>query len=382
MFFWKSKDNPWIPARAARKNPPILITMIICFALFVGYIYIGDFVRDLISKGVSALSGSAIKDLPLNDDIYEINHTYTFIILVPIIYFYMKYIEGRSAKTFSLSKNDSINSLLTGFILGTVILAVILGFLSIFHIFTIKGPGKFDLLTFILGLLSVAIASFSIEYFFRGAILSSFGARNHPLIAIAASAFIYALCNYIYYNADGGFNFLFFINHFLLGCIFGIIVFRTKNVWITIGARFALMFFSQLIFNIPWSGFTYIHTLFSIRYTTVSIWFTVKSVLGIDTGFCMFAFLLIVLALSLFIPVKSTETGKDKYFRHVQEKNVQPIVHSQPADNTEETIKNDINESSPILQEDINENNDDWEEETTRDISTPNYNAPEDYLKK
>lgn len=383
MFFWQTKDNPWIEARKARKNPPILITMLLCALLFWGYMYLAFYTRELIYNVITKIVNSMVEsgalknnEIPLFDDISAILFSIPFIFLVPIGLLYAKFIEGRSSRTFALEKENRVNRFFTGFLIGTIILAAILGFLAIFNIYSVKGIAKFNWLSFVSGFISICIWSFSIEYFFRGALLSSFGAKNHPLTAILASSIFYALCMYFYYNNLREMNFFLIVDHLLLGCLLGVVVYRTKTVWTSIGIRFGIMLFSQIILGIPFSGYSYEHGLFTSKYTTASIWFTTKLVQGIDTGFCMFVMLIIALALAVFIPVKAADDDKNKYFRHVgsEEQEIAGI----------DDINNDIEETKTVSEDNSadEQNEEEWDEEETRDIGTPNYRAPEDYLKK
>ena len=396
MFFWNTKDNPWHAARQARKIPPILITMLLCFALFWAYMYAAYGLRELVINGVRALlnaafAGDGLKAFANNidGDINAIAYAFPFILLMPIGWLYAKFVEGRKSSTFLFDWGHFSTHFFSGFLVGTVILACALGFLSIFRIFQITGAGDLYIVSFILGILSIALCCIGQEYYFRGMVLSSFGANNHPLVAILAAGILSGLCNYFFFDAKV-LNFFFIIDHILLGWLLGVLVFRTKSVFTAVGVRFALMFFSQLVLGIPFSDYSYAHSLFASEYTTGSIWFTTKSVLGVDTGFAMFVFLIIALALALLIPVRGSRKAKEQeqktYFKHVEpskpksepepEKKVPASPSGKPKPASPKPKK------APKPEPAASDDDDEWEEEETRDIETPHYKAPEDYLKK
>lgn len=410
MFFWNTKDNPWHAARQARKIPPILITLLLCFALFWGYSYAAYGLRELVLKGLSALLNATVQDEALktfadniNGDINVIAYTFTFILLMPLGWLYAKYIEGRRSDTFLFDWKHFTQHFFPGFLIGTAMLGAALGFLSIFRIFQIKGAGDFYWITFLLGLLSLMLNAVGQEYYFRGVVLSSFGANNHPLLAILAAAILSGLCNYFYYDAKV-FNFFFIIDHILLGCLLGVLVFRSRSVFTAVGVRFSLMFLSQLALGIPFSDHSYAHTLFESKYTTGSIWFTTKSVLGVDTGFAMFSVLIIALALAVLLPDRSLKKEKEKenktFFKHIEPSEKKEAA--KPADKPEKTPgakpadpgkpaakpaqepakKAPKPAPEPKPEPAPADDDEDWEEEETRDIGTPNYKAPEEYLKK
>ena len=144
MFFWNTKDNPWHAARQARKIPPILITMLLCFALFWAYMYAAYGLRELVINGVRALlnaafAGDGLKAFANNidGDINAIAYAFPFILLMPIGWLYAKFVEGRKSSTFLFDWGHFSTHFFSGFLVGTVILACALGFLSIFRIFQI-----------------------------------------------------------------------------------------------------------------------------------------------------------------------------------------------------------------------------------------------------
>ena len=398
MFFWKTQDNPWLAARSARKNPPILITMLLCFALFWGYMYAAYGLRELIFGGISALLSSLIEsgaienlEYAIYDDFNVIAYSFTFILLVPLGILYAKLVEGRSPRSFALHRDRFFRRFFLGFLIGTAVLAAVLGFLSIFRIFRVTGFGDFHWLSFLLGVICILILCFSEEYFFRGMVLSSFGARSHPLTAVFAAAVLSSVCNYFYFNNIREFNLFLIADHILLGCLLGILVYRTGNLITAVGVRTALVFLSQLVFGIPFSNYSYAHTILASKYTTASIWFTTDIIPGIDTGFGMFAILALALALAIFLPARGTGVEKPEtkaYFRHVKtvpqpaaadpdpEAEARPSASccspSAPTENTDITPES----SSGNMEEET------WDEEVARAPVAPNYKAPEDYLKK
>ncbi len=407
-MFWKTQDNPWIAARNARKNPPILISMLLYFALFWGYMYAAYGLRELIFGGISAILGSLIEngtiqnlEYAIYDDLNVIAYSFTFILLVPLGILYVRLIEGRNCKSFMLHKNHFFSHFFLGFLIGTAVLAAVLGFLSIFRIFTISGIGDFHWLSFLLGTLCILLMCFSEEYFFRGAVLSSFGARNHPLVAILAAAVLSSVCNYFYFNNIREMNFFLIVNHILLGCLLGILVYRTHSLTSAVGVRVALLFLSQLIFGIPFSNYYYVHSVFESKYTTVSIWFTTDVIPGVDTGFGMFVMLLLALIPAVFLSGRSTKkqnVQQTTFFRHVQPTNPADPLNTEPQSQTDSVSKPHTAEDtqpsisdSPVSVEQtqspkmvntdaVEEEN--WEDEETRAPITPNYQSPEDYLKK
>ena len=395
MFFWNTKDNPWHAARQARKNPPILITMLLCLLLFWGYSYAAYGLRELVLKGISALLNATIQDDALQTfadnikgDINVIAYTFTFILLMPIGWLYAKFVEGRKSDTFLFDWKHFTSHFFPGFLIGTAILGAALGFVAIFRIVQVKGAGDFYWITFLLGLLSLMLNAIGTEYYFRGVVLSSFGARNHPLVAILAAGILSGLCNYFYYDAKV-FNFFFIIDHILLGCLLGVMVFRSRSVFTAVGTRFAMTVLTQSVLGLPFSDYTFAHTLFESKYTTGSIWFTTKSVLGVDSGFAMFAFLIIALALAVLLPDKSLQKEKEKedntFFKHVEPAEKKPGKPAQPAEKpaakpAEKPAKKAPPKPAPEPKP--ADDDEDWEEEETRDIATPNYRAPEEYLKK
>ena len=395
MLFWKNKVNPWAEAAKARKNPPILITMLLNFAIFWGYMYLSNLLRGLIFKGISALLVRLIESgvmensqYAIYDDMNVIAYSLTFILLVPIAIAYMKFIEGRSIKTVLSDGDDAYLKLLGGFAIGTVILAAILGFLSFFKIFVISGAGDAHWLSLLLGFISVALMSYGIEYYFRGFLLSSFGARNHPLAAIFASAVLYAVCMYFYFNTNRSLNIYLILDHLLLGILLGIITCRTRSIWTAVGIRFAIALIAQLVLGIPLSGYTYVHSLFASKYTTASIWFTTSTVQGVDTGCAMFSVLVIAVLLALFLPAakKKDEAEKKLYFRHVGPEAAAPA--SEPTIPAAKPAASAAKPAAPASKPaaapapEPEADDEDWEEEQTRDVSTPQYKKPEDYLKQ
>ena len=396
MFFWKMQDNPWIHARSARKNPPILITMLLCFVLFWGYMYAAYGLRELVFGGVSAILTSLIEsgaienlEYAIYDDFNVIAYSFTFILLIPLGILYAKLVEGRSCQSFALHKERFFRRFLSGFLAGAAVLAAVLGFLSIFRIFSIAGAGDFHWLSFLLGILCILIMCFSEEYFFRGMVLSSFGARNHPLIAIFAAAVLSSICNYFYFNNIREPNLLLITNHILLGCLLGILVYRTGNLITAVGARTALVFLSQLLLGIPFSNYSYAHSIFASKYTTVSIWFTTDVIPGVDTGFGMFVMLTLALALAVFLPVRGGKRGQTQqpsYFRHVDSAPAAPTQPESSPGTKASNLAASASDESPALSEQNDAGaagaEENWEEEETRAPIAPKYQAPEDYLKK
>lgn len=296
--------------------------------------------------------------------------------------FYVK--NGCSRQNALIRREEGINHFFSGFLIGIAILGAALGFIAIFKIYSIKGAGDFHWLSFVLGTLCILAMSWSQEYFFRGAVLSAFGKSNHPLVAILIAAILSSICNYFYFNNVRDMNLLLIVNHLLLGCLLGVLTFRSRSILPAVGVRTAIVFFSQLILGIPFSNYFYVHSLFESKYTTISIWFTTEIIPGVDTGFAMFVMLMLALTIAVLWPAANKSRVESKsYFRHVAEEKPAEQVKPQPVSPAPEPktesapVKKPVEPEIPAADED-----DDWEEEETRDIGTPTYRAPEDYLKK
>ena len=256
-----------------------------------------------------------------------------------------------------------------------------------------EGELRTDLLARIADIFSVLICGFSFEYYFRGFVLSSLGARSRASVAVLLTAILSTAAHSYYW----GYSILSIFNNLLFDVLLGLLVVRTGSTFSACAARASFLFVCQFVFGTTYSGAAYTHALVPTTIDYSSLW--VGTVNGIDSGYTFAIILATALLLLLFFPRKAPddEFESGPFFQHV------PVVKTKPEDqvplNGDSIQSEDV---APVLRRPSDfpkregqpsaggtenstlppaEEEEEWEEEERRIHVEPDYKKPEDYLK-
>lgn len=391
MLFWKVQTDPFAEAKSARKSIPIFITLLLAGLLYYGFsegtYFLYTKLYDLIQKQVALYKIDA--ELPIFYDLGVIIRSAASAVLVLFASLYVRFLEGRRLSTMGFSKEGLWRNLLKGAAVGLVLFGAMLGVLVFSGSYQFEGELRDDILTRIAGILSILICGFSFEYFFRGFVLSSLGARSRIATAILLTAALSTAAQSYYW----GYSVISVFNNFFFNSLLGLLVARTGSVTTACAARISFLFVCQFVFGTTYSGAAFAHAFVPTAVNYASPWAGTAN--GIDNGYAFTIIVVAAVLTALFLPKKEPETELESrpFFQHV------PVGKKSGAEAATEAADStpDAREASSVLrrpesldkpggakQQDepqAADDEEDWEEETARVHVDPDYKKPEDYLK-
>ncbi len=392
MLFWKVRTDPFSEAKTARKSIPVFLTMLLAALLFVGFRYSVEFLIEqlfqFVQKQVALykIDGEASIFYDM-DVIIRASATAILILLASL---YVRFLEGRRLSTMGFHKEGLWRNLFKGILVGILLFGAMLGMLVFSGNYKMEGELRTDLLARIVGIASVWICGFSFEYFFRGFVLSSLGARSRFGTAVFLTAVLSTAAQSYYW----GYSILSIFNNLLFDMLLGLLVVRTGSAFAACTARASFLFVCQFVFGTVYSGAVYTHAFVPTTINYSSLW--VGTANGIDNGYTFAIILGVALLLLLFLPKKMPEEAFETgpFIKHVPVEKAnaqgQDTASGKSAKTTESATV--LRRPSSIPErpaqqseaEDRNSAPDDeenWEEEESRAHVEPAYKKPEDYLK-
>lgn len=227
MLFWKVQTQPFAEAKTARKSIPIFLTLLLAALLYYGfsegtyllYTKFYDFIQDQVSLY------KIDPEIPIFDDLGVIIRSAAAAILVLFASLYVRFLEGRKLSSMGFHKDALLKNCFKGAAAGILLFGAMLAILVFTGGFRFAGELRCDFLTRLAGILSVLICGFSFEYFFRGFVLSSLGARSRIFTAVLLAAVLSTAAQSYYW----GYSVISIINNFLFNLLLGLLAARTGS---------------------------------------------------------------------------------------------------------------------------------------------------------
>lgn len=395
MLFWKVRTEPFAEAKTARKSIPIFITLLLAALLFYGFskgfYFLYGKLFDFVQKQVALYKIDA--ELPLFDDLDLIIRSASTVFLVLFASLYVRFLEGRRLSTMGFRKKGLWGNILKGAAAGILSFGAILGILAFTGSCHFEGEVRSDLLTRMAGFLAILLGSFSFEFFFRGFVLTSLGARSRIFTAVFLTAVLSTAAQSYFW----GYSFLSILNNLLLNILLGLLVVRTGSACTACSARTLFLLLCQFVFGTTYSGAACTHALVPVTVDYQSVWAGTAN--GIDSGYAFTLIFAIAALAVLFLPKKAPEEELESgpFFKHVpvekqaageSAKSSAP-AHTETAEQGKTPVlrrpgnlaKAGEEAAQPAPLPSPDEEEEEWEEEEKRRPVDPNYKKPEDYLK-
>ena len=397
MLFWKSLTEPFAEAKTAKRAMPIFLTMLLAAALFVGTKYLVTWITEVIYNFVTRQASLYRMDAEalILEDIGLIIHASGLGILLILATLYVRFLEGRPLGTMKLHKKGMGKGLLQGLLAGALLFGAVLAVLIFIGSLRFEGEVQTNFWVRLLCLLAVLLCGVSFEYYFRGFVLSSLGARCRPLLAVLLTAVLSTAAHSYYW----GFSFHTLLNNLMLDLILGLLVLRFDSAWIACAARTVWLLLCQFVFGVVYSHAACVHALIPTTVDYSGIW--AGSKYGIDSGYALTVLLPIALLLLFLVPkrVPREDDTPRPFMEHVptdrdraEQPAVSPALKAEPAASEKASVlrrpaslqRTEIaaeDTAEPAPAPDDSGDEEEWEEEETRVHVEPDYKKPEDYLK-
>ncbi len=397
MLFWKVRTEPFAEAKNARKSIPIFLTMLLAALLFYGFsegtYFLYTQLFNFIQNQIALYKIDA--ELSIFYDFGFIIRSSAMIILVLFASLYVRFLEGRRLSTMGFHKEGLWSNLLKGAVIGVVLFGAMLGMLTFSGDYLFEGELRDDILSRLAGILSIVISGFSFEYFFRGFVLSSLGARSRTLTAVLLTAVLSTVAQSYYW----GYSVISVFNNFLFNILLGLLVVRTGSAYTACAARTLFLFVCQFVFGTPYSGVAYAHAFVPTTVNYTSLWAGTSN--GIDNGYTFTVIMAIFVLAAVFFPKKPPEEELESgpFFKHVpveKKSTVENAESSETGSGAEDTFHKKEVTAAPVQENSSEhaessaqtenttvseEDDEEWEEEEVRIHVDPDYKNPEDYLK-
>ena len=384
MLFWKVQKDPFSEARTSRRSLPIFLTLLLAALLYYGFSEITYFLYtklyDLIEAQVAYYKIDA--ESPIFYDLGAIIRSSATVLLALFAVLYVRFLEGRRLSSMLFHKEKLLRDLGKGVLTGAALFAAMLGILVFTGCYRFEGELRSDFLTRAAGIFSVLLCGISFEYFFRGFLLSSLGARCNKIVAVLLAAVLSTAAQSYYW----GYSFISVFNNLLFNFLLGLLVLRTGSAWTACAARASFLFVCQFVFGTVYSGIAYTHALIPTTADYTNSWAGTAN--GIDNGYTFAVVLAAAILLALFLPQKAPEEEWENgpFFKHVpvEKQPAQQELPSKPAEQASAPVLK--RPESPAKQPETppapqDEDDEVWEEEEARAHVEPDYKKPEDYLK-
>lgn len=197
--------------------------------------------------------------------------------------------------------NRSLSNISKGFLIALFVMVTILIFCFILGI-KISFNHQFELSQFIEFFILLFFISFSEELLFRGLIFQTLLQKFHPIYIILIFSLIFAFAHY----SNHYFGYISFLNIFLAGVLFGLILLKKLDLWYCISLHFFWNLLQVMILDSPVSGFNYQFNLLHLEFnnTTEIVKYILGNNFGIESGFITtFLLLVTVINVSRFMKI-------------------------------------------------------------------------------
>lgn len=163
-----------------------------------------------------------------------------------ILWIFMRYVDKEAFVKLGFQMEGRWNDFVLGFLVGMVIMIVGFLFLIILKEITFEGIhvdiGEMVILFGLFILVSVGE-----EVLIRGYVLKNFMRSFNKFVALILSSVLFS----IMHGFNSHFDFIAFVNLFLVGLVLGISYIYSKNLWLPIGMHLSWNFFQSLVgFNV------------------------------------------------------------------------------------------------------------------------------------
>lgn len=220
---------------------------------------------------------------------------------------YCRYIERRSLASMGFTKKGWLVSYLKGFLIGSIMLFACAGILyamgALDFSFAKKIP-VFYILAFLLGFL---VQGMSEEVMTRGYFMMSLSNRCHIAIAVAISSVVFSLMHL----GNPGIKPLALLNIALFGCFMAVYMLRTDDIWGASAIHSAWNFMQGNFLGIQVSGTGHLPSV-AVMQPMAGKELLNGGNFGIEGGLIVTAVTLLAIALTLFLPKRSTEVPTEQ----------------------------------------------------------------------
>lgn len=215
----------------------------------------------LVVSTIFQFIGIIVSGVSLSDLLNNVNNRseyqetviqiFSLIATIVITWLFVKYLDKEKYIDIGLSLNKKILHIVSGLILGTVIM--------ILAYYTLIGLNEIEL-TFInvntkkiiYSVILFTAVAFSEEILVRGYVLKNLMYSVNKYLALLLSSILFSLMH----AANPNINLISFINIFLAGLLLGIVYIHTKNLWFAIALHLSWNLCQSLIgFNVSGQDF-------------------------------------------------------------------------------------------------------------------------------
>lgn len=241
-----SKESPYFElAKSGKRISHIAIAIPMIFVLIIGGFALSDILVFRTILGNPQLA-------PLYKSFYQLTIGFSTIIL--LLWFWIRFFEGRKFFTIGFTKQNALKKYLSGFLIGFGMLTLVIGLMAIGGFISLD----VDKITFNTNILWIAlimligyiIQGASEEIIFRGWQMQVIGARYKPWLGLVISSILFALLH----SGNSGASPLAIINIVFFGILLALFVLRQNSLWAACGWHSAWNWGTASIYGLEVSG--------------------------------------------------------------------------------------------------------------------------------
>lgn len=194
---------------------------------------------------------SLIRKLGENHEYAMIFNLWSTLLVSLVVYIFVKYYQKRTPASLGLVDDRKGKSYLKGLLIGSGMLGISFLLAYLLSGFKIRlNIENVDFRIFIFFVIGWIFQGFEEEFITRSVLMNYLGALRNPKVGIIANSLIFS----ILHLGNSYFNFLAFVNIFLMGLVFSMLFYVGDSIYISAAAHSVWNFLQGNFFGINVSG--------------------------------------------------------------------------------------------------------------------------------